>query len=135
MTQSTQKKLNTKNKKNKNTLPRASKDTRQRWLCRGPFQLALGKEPSFAESQTEGSRQRGRRQPAFGGLGLCREPAFAEWAALGNEPLCRKPTSGSRQRALCRARDLALGKGSSLPRVYSTALGKDAGSRQSRIFL
>ena len=135
MTQSNKKKLSTKNKKNKNTLPRASQDTRQRLLCRGPFELAPGKEPSFAESQTEGSRQRGRRQPAFGGQGLCREPAFAEWAALGNEPLCRKPTFSSRQRALYRARDLTLGKGSSLPRVYSTVLGKDAGSRQSRIFL
>ena len=96
-------------------MPRASQDTRQRLLCRGPFQLALGKEPSFAESQTEGSRQRGRRQSAFGGQGLCESPPlpselfsakslFAEslHSALGKESFAERVTWPSAKEALCR---------------------------------
>ena len=93
-------------------------------LCRGPGQLALGKEPSlprhrdFAESAP---------LPAFGGQGLCRERAFALSAKslfvdrlfsdLGKEPFAEHLTWRSTKEGLYRvstrrpsAKNAALGK-------------------------
>ena len=58
VSQSLTKKLSSKIKKN--TLPSATSDTRQSLLCRLPGQLAVDKEPAFADCQMAGTRQRGR---------------------------------------------------------------------------
>ena len=105
-------------KQKKIILPSAKVWHSAKWIfCRV---LALGTRQSqyFAECQTEGTRQRGRRRAPLSRAPLCRVPNFAECLALGKVWLCRVPyfaecqTLGKDLFAECQVSpSAALGKG------------------------
>jgi len=87
--------------KNKNTLPRASQDTRQRLLCRGPGQLALGKGDTGRRRLVD--RDFAESAPLPSAL-LSTKSLFADRliSALGKEPFAESLTWRSAKKALCR---------------------------------
>ena len=126
-------------------------------FCRVPS-FGTRQNKFFAECQTGGTRQRGRRWMPLSPTNLCRVSAFAECPALCKGSLCRVPGTlqrqplpsaglyrvpGTRQRqplpsaGLCRVSYFAecgARQSRSLPSAQNLALGKDFCTRQITCF-